>query len=77
MNECCSPLLPASSKHMKAALDSLSGLDEDSKDLLTAFFSHTAFFLVAGKHMMNPGNLVDYHNKMAESSGTESPGKDS
>ena len=57
---------------MKAALDSLSRVDEDSKCLLMAFFSHTAFFLVAGKEMMNPSNLVDYHNKMADSSGKDS-----
>lgn len=53
---------------MEASLDSLPEVDEESKELLMAFFSHTAHFLVAGKEMTNPSNLVDYHNKMAESS---------
>lgn len=52
---------------MKASLDAATGVDEDSKRMLTAYFSHTAFYLVAGKQMMNPSNLVDYHNKMSES----------
>lgn len=56
-------------KHMEASLDSSTGVDDESKQLLMSFFSHTAFFLVAGKEMTNPSNLVDYHNKMAESSG--------
>lgn len=53
---------------MEATLDSTAGLDAESRQLLMAYFSHMAFFLVAGKEMTNPSNLVDYHNKMAESS---------
>lgn len=55
------------SQHMEATLDSNEGVDAEAKRVLMAFFSHTAFFLVAGKDMSNPNNLVDYHNKMAES----------
>lgn len=53
---------------MKATLDTIAEVDEDSKELLMAYFSHMAYFLVAGKDMTNPSSLVDYHNKMAESS---------
>lgn len=56
------------SKHMRAALDAAAGVDTESKELLVAYFSHMAYFLVAGKEMTNPSNLVDYHNKMSESS---------
>lgn len=55
-------------EHMKAALDSSAGVDPDSKALLMSYFSHMAYFFAAGKEMTNPSNLVDYHNKMAESS---------
>ncbi|CAM9250679.1 unnamed protein product [Ectocarpus sp. 12 AP-2014] len=54
-------------EHMEAAIDASDGVDAESKRLLIAYFSHMAFFLVAGKDMSNPSNLVDYHNKMAES----------
>lgn len=53
---------------MEASLDSVAGVDAESKKLLMAYFSHMAYFLTAGKEMTNPSNLVDYHNKMAESS---------
>lgn len=53
---------------MEASLEAIAGVDAESKELLMAYFSHMAFFLVAGKDMTNPSNLVDYHNKMAESS---------
>lgn len=60
---------------MEAALDDLckntndsaAAMDAESKELLMSYFSHMAFFLVAGKEMTNPSNLVDYHNKMAQS----------
>ncbi|CAM9339092.1 unnamed protein product [Pylaiella littoralis] len=52
---------------MEATLDSSEGVDAEAKGVLMAYFSHMAFFLVAGKDMSNPSNLVDYHNKMAES----------
>lgn len=55
-------------QHMEAALDSAAGVDADSKALLMSYFSHMAYYLAAGKEMTNPSNLVDYHNKMAESS---------
>lgn len=52
---------------MEATLDSNEGVDLDSKKLLMAYFSHLAYYLVAGKEMSNPSSLVDYANKMAES----------
>eukprot|EP00249_Psilotum_nudum_P001537 c14052_g1_i1 orf=400-885(+) len=39
--------------HMQAALDSIDEIDGDSKIRMYNFFRHTAFFLVAGKEMMN------------------------
>eukprot|EP00903_Cladosiphon_okamuranus_P017451 g16074.t2 len=53
-------------KHMEATLDSSEGVDLPAKELLMAYFSHMAYFLVAGKEMSNPSALVDYANKMAE-----------
>lgn len=50
-------------KHMEGALDAVTAVDDQAKRLLMAFFSHTAFYLVAGKEMTNPSMLVDYHNK--------------
>lgn len=52
---------------MEATLDSSEGVDLPAKELLMAYFSHMAYFLVAGKEMSNPSALVDYANKMAES----------
>lgn len=52
---------------MEAALDANEEVDQESKRLLMAYFSHMAYFLVAGKEMSNPSSLIDYHNKMAES----------
>lgn len=40
-------------QHMKAALDSVEEIDADSKTRMLNFFRHTAFFLVAGKEMIN------------------------
>eukprot|EP00246_Nothoceros_aenigmaticus_P009114 TRINITY_DN24437_c0_g1_i1.p1 TRINITY_DN24437_c0_g1~~TRINITY_DN24437_c0_g1_i1.p1 ORF type:complete len:160 (+),score=24.36 TRINITY_DN24437_c0_g1_i1:172-651(+) len=40
-------------QHMDAALDSVSEIDADSKIRMWNFFRHTAYFLVAGKEMMN------------------------
>lgn len=53
---------------MQATLDTTAAVDEESKMLLMAYFSHMAYFLVGGKEFSNPSSLVDYHNKMANSS---------
>ncbi|CAM9287909.1 unnamed protein product [Discosporangium mesarthrocarpum] len=53
-------------KHMEGALYGTPGVDEDSRELLLAYFKHMAHFLVAGKEYANTTNLVDYHNKMSE-----------
>ena len=55
-------------QHMEATLDAAAGVDVESKALLMAYFSHMAYFITAGIELTNPSNLVDYHNKMAESS---------
>ncbi|KAL5074182.1 hypothetical protein RYX36_013166 [Vicia faba] len=39
--------------HMQQALDNTSDIDQDSKIMLINFFSHTAYFLVAGIEQRN------------------------
>lgn len=40
-------------QHMQATLDSIQEIDTDSKTRMLNFFRHTAYFLVAGKEMLN------------------------
>jgi len=49
--------------HMKSALDDTTEIDTDSKRLLYNFFKHTAFYLVAGKKLVNDHRLVGYGSK--------------
>ncbi|GAQ77952.1 hemoglobin-like protein [Klebsormidium nitens] len=50
-------------EHMDEALDETAGIDEDSRQRLRNFFRHTAYFLVAGKELVNRNRLVGYGGK--------------
>ncbi|CAK9225366.1 unnamed protein product [Sphagnum troendelagicum] len=43
-------------EHMQAAIDSTPEIDPDSRKLMLNFLKHTAYFLVAGKEIMNRRN---------------------
>jgi truncated hemoglobin YjbI len=45
-------------EHMQAALNEVDEIDADSKKRMSDFFKHTAYFLVAGKELMNRRNAM-------------------
>ncbi|XP_024393913.1 two-on-two hemoglobin-3 [Physcomitrium patens] len=45
-------------EHMQAALNDTPEIDADSKKRMFDFFKHTAYFLVAGKELMNRRNAM-------------------
>lgn len=46
--------------HMKRALEETEAIDPDSSDRMFKFFQHTAYFLVAGKDLVNNQRNVGY-----------------
>eukprot|EP00850_Spirogloea_muscicola_P001191 SM000004S15061 [mRNA] locus=s4:1055275:1056427:- [translate_table: standard] len=49
--------------HMTAAFDSVPEIDADSRQRMLLFFRHTAYFLVAGKELVNRERMVGYAGK--------------
>lgn len=53
-------------KHMRAALDAMPEIDEDSKQQLHDYFRHTSFFLAAGQESRLGGGSPCQHGQQAQ-----------